>query len=112
MDAASAAIHFDVAVDGMEIVQVGHAGDAQRAVYGAHVPDVRSPGNVNGVFDGDFNAFVLRITRGNSDRPGFGVHIDRNAVEVGLTAPGGFHRLDLDFIAVPTLHLDGAVYVL
>src|SRR5260370_1800334 len=71
--------------------------------------EMREMLNVDGVFDGNFDALILRIPRGDGDSIQSGVHLDGDAVKVRFPLFGCFYGVNFDLIAVPALHLDGAV---
>ena len=81
---------FDVAIHGVQIFHGLDARDAQGAVHGAEMLDAGAVRNVDGVDDGHFDAFVLRVARGDGDGAGLGVYINGDAIEVGLFLLGGF----------------------
>src|SRR5207245_418539 len=103
---------IDVAIDGVQLLDVVHAGDAQRAVYGADMLEVNSVRNVNHVFDVDFHAFILRVMRDHGDPTGLGVDLDRDAVEIGLTVFRNLYGVHFDSVAVPSFDFDRAVHIL
>src|SRR5260370_32470271 len=74
--------------------------------------EMREMLNVDGVFDGNFDALILRIPRGDGDSIQSGVHLDGDAVKVRFPLFGCFYGVNFDLIAVPPLHLDDAVDIL
>src|SRR5260370_37785109 len=71
--------------------------------------EMREMLNVDGVFDGNFDALILRIPRGDGDSIQSGVHLDGDAVKVRFPLFGCFYGVDFYLIAVPALHPHGAV---
>src|SRR5438270_4700924 len=80
VDAPAGLEDFDIAVYGVQVFYRVYAGDAQRAVHGADMLDARAVRNVDGVINGNFNAFVLRVAGGDGNRVRLGVHFDGNTL--------------------------------
>src|SRR6266705_5391632 len=112
MNAAAGFKHFDITVHGVQVFDRVNTCDAQCAVHGGEMLEMREMRNVHGVFHGNFDALILGIPRGDGDSIQSGVHLDGDAVKVRFPLFGCFYRVNFDLIAVPTLHLDGAVDIL
>ncbi len=112
MDASARFKHFDIAVHGVQVFHGFDPGDAQRAVHRADMLDARPVRNVDGVFHRHFHALVLRVASGDRDGVRLGVNLDRNTIKIGLLVFRGLYRVDLNLVAVPSLHVDGSVDVL
>ena len=104
--------HFDVSVHGMHVFHVIQSGNAQRAVDRADVFDVHAMRNMNGIFDRDLHSLVLRIPRRDGDSIRARVDLNRHAFEIASLLLSDFHRVNLDFVAIPALNLNRAVDVL
>src|SRR5207249_6248764 len=68
--------------------------------------------NMNGIFDRDLHSVVLRIPRRDGDSIRARVDLNRHAFEIASLLLSDFHRVNLDFVAIPALNLNRAVDVL
>ena len=74
--------------------------------------NVRAVRDVDRVFHGDFDAFILGIARGDGNCIRLRFDVDGDPFQVGFLHLRGFYGMNFDFITIPALHVDGPIHVL
>ncbi len=112
MHRAAAFVHLDIPIHGAQILHAFNSRHAQRAIDGTNVLYVRAVRHAYRVLHRHFHPLVLRISRGHRNHARLRVHLDGHEFEVRLLVFRSLHRVDLDRVAIPALHVHGAVDVL